>query len=71
MLFRSFGLEPRAAIDEAGLCNTIALRASQGGGSRLRDPREYIDLSYYTAALALAKPQAPQHPSGTRSPRVA
>jgi ABC-type nitrate/sulfonate/bicarbonate transport system substrate-binding protein len=53
-----FGLHPAAAIDEAGLRNTIALRASQQIGSRLRDPREYIDLSYYTAALALAKPQA-------------
>ena len=54
-----FGLEPQAAIDEAGLRNTIALRASQQASSRLRDPREYVDLSYYTAALALAKAQAP------------
>jgi ABC-type nitrate/sulfonate/bicarbonate transport system substrate-binding protein len=54
-----FGLEPNAAIDEAGLRNTIALRASQQAGSRLRDPREYVDLSYYTAALALPKPHAP------------
>ena len=53
-----FGLDPKAAIDEAGLRNTIALRASQQAGSRLGDPRDYIDLSYYTAALALTKPQA-------------
>jgi ABC-type nitrate/sulfonate/bicarbonate transport system substrate-binding protein len=52
-----FGLHPDAAIDEAGLRNTIALRASQQPGSRLRDPRDYIDLSYYAAALALAKPR--------------
>jgi ABC-type nitrate/sulfonate/bicarbonate transport system substrate-binding protein len=52
-----FGLHPKAAIDEAGLRNTIALRASQQPTSRLRDPREYIDLSYYAAALARAKSQ--------------
>jgi ABC-type nitrate/sulfonate/bicarbonate transport system substrate-binding protein len=52
-----FGLHPKAAIDEAGLRNTIALRASQQAGSRLRDSREYVDLSYYTAALALTKPR--------------
>ena len=49
-----FGLEPAAAIDEVGMRNTIALRASQLPGSRLRDPREYIDLSYHAAAVALA-----------------
>jgi ABC-type nitrate/sulfonate/bicarbonate transport system substrate-binding protein len=55
-----FGLHPEAAIDEAGLRNTIALRASQQAGSRLGDPQEYIDLSYYAAALALAKPKTSQ-----------
>jgi ABC-type nitrate/sulfonate/bicarbonate transport system substrate-binding protein len=54
-----FGLEPDAAIDEAGLRNTIALRASQRASSRLRDPREYVDLSYYDAARVLAKPYKP------------
>jgi ABC-type nitrate/sulfonate/bicarbonate transport system substrate-binding protein len=49
-----FGLHPNAAIDEAALRNTLALRASQQPGTRLRDPREYIDLSYHAAALALA-----------------
>jgi ABC-type nitrate/sulfonate/bicarbonate transport system substrate-binding protein len=49
-----FGLHPTAAIDEAALRNTLALRASQQPGSRLREPREYIDLSYHAAALALA-----------------
>lgn len=53
-----FGLEPTAAIDEAGLRNTIALRASQQASSRLRDPRDYVDLSYYDAALTLAKVHA-------------
>jgi ABC-type nitrate/sulfonate/bicarbonate transport system substrate-binding protein len=48
-----FGLHPKAAIDEAGLRNTIALRASQQSGLRLRDPQEYVDLSYYAAALQL------------------
>jgi len=41
------------------LRNTIALRASQQAGSRLRDPREYVDLSYYTTALALAAQSKP------------
>ena len=39
-----FGLEPEAAIDEEGLRNTIALRASQQPASPLRDPREYVNL---------------------------
>jgi ABC-type nitrate/sulfonate/bicarbonate transport system substrate-binding protein len=61
-----FGLEPVAAIDEAGLRNTIALRGSQQAGSQLRDPREYVDLSYYAAALALVSPQAPHRPPARR-----
>jgi ABC-type nitrate/sulfonate/bicarbonate transport system substrate-binding protein len=55
-----FGLDPEARIDEAGLRNTIALRASQLAPSRPRGCEEYIDLSYYAAALALAKSQAPR-----------
>jgi ABC-type nitrate/sulfonate/bicarbonate transport system substrate-binding protein len=53
-----FGLAPDAAIDAAGMRNTIALRASQLAGSQARDPREYVDLSYYEAALALVKTAA-------------
>jgi ABC-type nitrate/sulfonate/bicarbonate transport system substrate-binding protein len=65
-----FGLHPEAAIDEAGLRNTIALRASQQRGSRLRDPREYIDLSYYAAARALAQPQAAARPAMPVTPVI-
>jgi hypothetical protein len=52
-----FGLQPKAAIDVAGLRNTIALRASQQSASRLHDPQEYVDLSYHAAALQLMCPK--------------
>ncbi len=49
-----FGLEPTAAMDEEGIRNTLALRASlQGGAAGNLDPQRYVDLSYHAEALAL------------------
>jgi ABC-type nitrate/sulfonate/bicarbonate transport system substrate-binding protein len=50
-----FGLEPTAAIDEAGVRNTLALRAILGGPAP-EDPGRYLDLSYYAAAVASDRP---------------
>ena len=50
----SFGLEPTAAIDEAGFRNMLALRASTQGGSSEVDLSHYVDLTYYRAARSRA-----------------
>ena len=49
-----FGLEPNAAIDEAGFRNMLALRASTQGGTSETDLSRYIDLTYYHAARSRA-----------------
>jgi ABC-type nitrate/sulfonate/bicarbonate transport system substrate-binding protein len=49
-----FGLEPNAVMDEDGMRNTLALRASlQGAPVGDLDPYRYIDPSYHTQALHL------------------
>jgi len=51
----SFGLEPDAAIDLAGLRNTLALRAIFDGTTGTADPQSYLDLSYHAAAMRLVR----------------
>jgi ABC-type nitrate/sulfonate/bicarbonate transport system substrate-binding protein len=48
-----YGLEPQAAIDEAGLENTLELRRQFGGGVSPGAISDYVDTSYHRAALAL------------------
>ena len=47
-----FGLDPKAAFDDPGFRNMLALRASMQGGAATADLTRYVDLSYYDAALA-------------------
>jgi ABC-type nitrate/sulfonate/bicarbonate transport system substrate-binding protein len=54
-----FGLEPDAAIDVAGLRNTLALRAMIEGTSGTADPQSYLDLSYHAAAMQLVRAPRP------------
>lgn len=54
-----FGLEPDAVMDEEGMRNTLALRASlQVGAAGDLDPSRYIDVSYHAEALGLLRSAA-------------
>lgn len=59
-----FGLEPNAAIDIAGMKNTLRLRVVTEGTANTSDPRSYLDLSYHTAAMRLARTQGAAQMSG-------
>jgi ABC-type nitrate/sulfonate/bicarbonate transport system substrate-binding protein len=61
-----FGLEADAAIDLEGLRNTLALRAACEGAPSDPDPQSYLDLSYHSAALRLARAARPAEPQATR-----
>ena len=51
-----FGLEPDAVLDDEGMRNTLALRASlQGAAVGDLDPQRYIDLSFHGEALRLLR----------------
>ncbi|HEY6259789.1 MAG TPA: hypothetical protein VIY51_28765 [Xanthobacteraceae bacterium] len=62
----AFGLEPKAAIDLAGLRNTLALRAMVEGISDTVDPQSYLDLSYHAAAMRLVQAPRPASTPGVQ-----
>lgn len=50
-----YGLEPTAAIDEAGFLNTLELRRRFGAGITPGRPSDYVDTSYHRAARDLLR----------------
>lgn len=50
-----YGLEPTAAIDEAGFVNTLELRRHFGAGVTPGRPSDYVDSSYHRAAQEILR----------------